>query len=160
VPPLLPSRSDGPGRRLRGWGGEVKQIEVRILNRREDLALVNGAVERFAAENGITGGTLHDLNVALDEALSNIISYAFEKDIDSEIAIRMEQLPGEVVIVIEDRGSPFDPTQGALPDMTAPLHARKVGGLGVHFIRSLMDEVSYARNDGVNTLRLMKRTVA
>lgn len=141
-----------------GRGGYVKQIEVRIRNRREDLPLVVSTIERFAVQNGIDAATLHDLNVTLDEALSNIIAHGFDDGAESEILIRLEHGAGEVVIVIEDRGRPFDPTQAPAPDVNAPLQARKVGGLGVHFMRSLMDEVSHCRIDGRNQLRLTKRT--
>lgn len=136
----------------------MTQVGVRILNRREDIRSVIDAVERFAAANGIGSATLHDVSVVLDEALANIIAYGFEPGRQSEISIQTEYEQGTISIVIEDQGRPFDPTQAPDPDTVKPLQSRQAGGLGIHFMRSLMDEVSYSRLDGMNRLRLIKRT--
>jgi len=138
-------------------GIDVREIKVRILNRQEGLPLIAGMVSRFGAENGLAPRILHDVNVVLDEALSNIIAYGYETDVQSEITIRLEYRRDEVVVVIEDRGRPFDPLQAPPPDLSGSVRARKVGGLGVHFLRSLMDDVAYSRRDGVNRLRMTKK---
>jgi len=138
-------------------GIDVREIEVRILNRQEGLPLIAGMVSRFGAENGLAPRILHDVNVVLDEALSNIIAYGYETDVQSEITIRLEYSQDEMVVVIEDRGRPFDPLQAPPPDLNGSVRTRKVGGLGVHFLRSLMDDVAYSRRDGVNRLRMTKK---
>lgn len=114
-------------------------------------------ISRFVAENGLAPAMLHDLNVVIDEALNNIISYGYETDAEGEIAIRLEHRQDEIVVQIEDRGRTFDPLQAASPDLNASLRTRKVGGLGVYFMRSLMDNVSYKRIDGKNRLVLTKK---
>jgi serine/threonine-protein kinase RsbW len=135
----------------------VKEIEVRILNRWEDMPIVTSMLSRFAGENGLPPPVLHDLNVVLDEALNNIIAHGYEDGADGEIMVRLECRDGEIAMVIEDRGRPFDPRQVSAPDLTAPLHARKVGGLGVHFMRSLMDDLTYTRAGDTNRLCLIKK---
>jgi len=77
--------------------------------------------------------------------------------VTSEIKLRLEYRYGEVVMVIEDRGRRFDPTQIPAPDLSGPLTTRKVGGVGIHFMRSLMDDISYTRAAGLNRLRLAKK---
>jgi anti-sigma regulatory factor (Ser/Thr protein kinase) len=131
--------------------------EIRIANRREDVRSAAEMVERFAAEHCVTSRIIHDIAVTLDEVLTNIIAYAFEPGEHSEILVCLAWRPGEMQLTVEDAGKPFDPLQAPRPELGTPLHARKVGGLGIHFIRSLMDEVAYERVDGRNRLKLAKR---
>jgi anti-sigma regulatory factor (Ser/Thr protein kinase) len=137
--------------------GGVKELEVRILNRQEGMPQAVSMISRFVTENGLAPAMQHDLNVVIDEALNNIISYAYDPGSKDEITIRLRHLQDEIVVQIEDRGRPFDPLQAVAPDLDGSLRSRKVGGLGVHFMRSLMDSVSYKRIDGKNQLVLTKK---
>jgi|SRR5262245_1687531 len=138
----------------------MDRVEVRIVNRLEDISRVADMVERFGAEHGVPGPVVNDLNVALDEALSNIVSYAYQPGEQGEIVVRLGYQKDEVHLEIEDSGRPFDPLQAPAPGLDKPLHQRSVGGLGIHFIKSLMDEVAYVRADGRNRLHLRKRLLA
>jgi len=138
-------------------GERVKEAEVLILNRWDDMPIATNMLNRFGADNGLTPSGLHDLNVVLDEALNNIIAYGHEGGAQDEIKVRLEYQNDRVTIVIEDRGRPFDPLQVPAPDLASPLRARKIGGLGVHFMRSLVDEMTYASTDGTNRLCLVKK---
>jgi anti-sigma regulatory factor (Ser/Thr protein kinase) len=70
--------------------------------------------------------------------------------------VRLWRRPGRLCLEIEDDGRPFDPTVHAPPDTNAPLDQRKIGGLGIHFIRQTMDVMSYQRRDNHNVLTLVK----
>ena len=85
------------------------------------------------------------MNVALDEMLSNIIKYGYTDDAIHEIHVRLSVSGRMLVAEIEDDGQPFDPCAAGPVDVDAPLEERKVGGLGIHIVRSLMAEVGYAR---------------
>ena len=135
-------------------------MEVRIRNRKDDMPLAAGMLARFGAQYGLAAPVLHDLNVVLDDALHNIIAHGYDTGAESEITIKLEHRQGEVVLLIEDCARPFDPTAAPAPELGASLHAREVGGLGIHFIRSLMDGVDYFRDGGINRLRLTKKTSA
>jgi serine/threonine-protein kinase RsbW len=135
----------------------MTQTETRIRNRHAEMPAVVGMVERFGAEHRIPRNVVNDLNVALDEVLNNIISYAYLPGEQSDILVRLTMRPGEITVEIEDRGGPFDPLEAPLPDLSAPLRERKVGGLGIHFVKQLMDDVAYARVADTNRLRLRKR---
>jgi anti-sigma regulatory factor (Ser/Thr protein kinase) len=141
------------GRSKTGMDG----TEMCIANRREEIRTAAAMVERFAAERRIPAPVIHDISVALDEVLVNIISYAFAPGEESEILVRLVHQPGEIELVVEDAGKPFDPLQAPAPNLGASLKARQVGGLGIHFVKSLMDEVSYERAEGRNRLKLRKR---
>ena len=124
------------------------------------MLLAAGMLTRFGAQCSLPAPVLHDMNVVLDDALNNIIAYGYDAGAESEITIRLEHRHGEVVMLIEDRGRPFDPTQAPAPELGASLQSREVGGLGIHFMRKLMDDVGYSRTDGINRLRMTKKITA
>jgi anti-sigma regulatory factor (Ser/Thr protein kinase) len=135
----------------------MDRMERRIANRWEEMPDIVAMVERFGAEHACPGHVINDVNVVLDEVLSNIISYGYEDGEQSDILVRLDYRPGEVLVEVEDAGKPFDPLKAPPPDLGVPLEARQVGGLGIHFMKSLMDDVAYARVDGKNRLRLRKK---
>ena len=132
-------------------------VELRLANDLADLADLAGRVERFGAAERLPTAVVNALNIALDEAVSNAINHGYDAGVRGEIAVRLRRAGDQVEIEVEDDGRPFDPLQAPPPDLTLPLERRPVGGLGIHLIRKLMDEVSYARRDGRNVLRMAKR---
>jgi serine/threonine-protein kinase RsbW len=138
----------------------MQHCETRIQSRRAELRKIVALVEQFAAENRLPQAVVNDIDVALEEALSNIMAYGYEEPGTGIIVVRLAYQNGEVRVEVEDAGRAFDPLRAALPDLTADLAERQVGGLGIHFIRSLMDTVSYDRIDGHNRLRMIKQVPA
>ncbi len=137
----------------------MRTVETTIANRRDALARVTKIVEDLAATHHLARDVVADVNVALDEVLTNILAYGYDDDEIHEIRIRLS-LDREVIEVqVEDDGRPFDPTTLAPPDLSAPLRDRPVGGLGMHFVRNLMSEVTYARAGDHNRL-LFKKCLA
>lgn len=137
----------------------MARVEARIANRREEMPAIARMVEGFGAEHQVPRAIVNDLNVALDEALSNIIAYGYEPGERGDITVRLTSAAGKIVVEIEDAGRPFDPLQAPAPDLSGSLHERIVGGLGIHFIKNLVDEVTYGRIAEHNRLRLSKRVV-
>jgi anti-sigma regulatory factor (Ser/Thr protein kinase) len=127
-----------------------------ITNTRVDLARVPQWVCDFAASHAIPATIASDLNVALDEVLSNIVKYAYADDEVHRIDIQLTISAAAIEAQIEDDGVPFDPLAASAPDLSAPLAERRVGGLGIHFVRTLMSEVTYTRTAGCNRLVLVK----
>jgi serine/threonine-protein kinase RsbW len=136
----------------------MPHLDMRIENRPAEIRNVLALVEQFGAEHALPKDIVNDLNVALDEALSNIIAYGYEARAKGQIAVRVSYASEEVrvEVEVEDDGMAFDPLQAPPPDLSADLRERKVGGLGVHFIRSVMDGVAYHRVDGKNRLMMVK----
>jgi anti-sigma regulatory factor (Ser/Thr protein kinase) len=131
-------------------------VELRIANDLAALVEIAQRDERFGADERLPPAVVNALDVALDEAVSNAINHGYDAGVRGEIAVRLRRRPGSVLVEIEDDGRPFDPLQAPPPDLTSPLAERPIGGLGVHLIRNLMDEVAYARHDGRNILKLVK----
>jgi anti-sigma regulatory factor (Ser/Thr protein kinase) len=135
----------------------MEHTEIKIINRREEMPAVVTMVEGFGIAHGTPAQAVNVINLALDEVLSNIISYGYGPEERGEILIRLAHRPGEILVEVEDTGRPFDPIQAPPPELLADLQSRRVGGLGIHFIKSLMDEVRYIRVDGKNRLQLRKK---
>jgi serine/threonine-protein kinase RsbW len=132
-------------------------IETTIVNRRAEFVRVTSLVDQLGVEHRLPQGVIADVCIALDEILTNITDYAYTDDAEHEIDIRFEVLDNVLEVVIEDGGAPFDPLAIPAPDVSAPLHERRVVGVGIHFVRSLMDEVAYDRVGDRNRLVLRKR---
>ena len=113
-------------------------------------------VETIAQEKHLSQSLAMGINLALEEAVSNVILYAYPKEteglVDVEAILRKDSL--EFIII--DSGVPFDPTAAPEIDTTLPVEERSIGGLGIHLVRELMDSVSYERKDGKNYLRMVK----
>ena len=118
--------------------------------------VASGWVEAFGEEHDLPRSIVNDLNVALDEVLNNIISYAYTDAADHPIAVELAFDGVEVTAVVTDDGVPFDPLLAPGPTLEPDLKKRRVGGVGIHFVRSLMDRYGYSRTNGRNVLTLTK----
>jgi serine/threonine-protein kinase RsbW len=132
-------------------------VELRLANDLDGLAGLAERVERFGVEQGLAENVVNALNVVLDEAVSNAINHGYDAGVRGEIAVRLRRSADRVEVEVEDDGRPFDPLQVPPPDLSLPLERRPIGGLGIHLIRNLMDEMSYARQTGRNVLKMAKR---
>ena len=100
-------------------------------------------VDDFAARHQFPVEVTFALNVSLDEVLNNIISYAYEDAAQHEIVVRLVVRGGNVEVTVEDDGKPFDPLTVPAPDITST--PRELGGVGLHFLRNLTDDLTYTR---------------
>ena len=132
-------------------------VEIRLANDLAALAALAERVESFGAAQRLRERVVNALNVVVDEAVSNAINHGYAAGARGEIAVRLRRAPDGVLLEVEDDGKPFDPLQVPPLDLTLPLERRPIGGLGIHLIRNLMDEVTYARRDGRNVLKMVKR---
>jgi anti-sigma regulatory factor (Ser/Thr protein kinase) len=127
---------------------------MRIANDINEIERVAEWVDEFGAKNHLSNEVLIALNVSLDEIINNIISYGYEDSGPHSILVRLELQGTTVEAVVEDDGKPFNPLLVPAPDLiTQP---RQIGGVGLHFVRNLMDHLEYARREGTNQLRLSK----
>lgn len=130
--------------------------EIAITNRPGDRALVLNALEGFFREHDLPSRPLHDLQLALEEHLTNITSYGFVDDATHSILVRIALGCGSVRIEVQDDGQAFDPLKHPSPDVTLPMDERPTGGLGIHMIRKSVDSLEYRRERGHNVLVMQK----
>ena len=132
------------------------QTTITLKNRLDELERVAAAVAEFAAQQQLSKRVSFDVSLALDEILTNVIRYAYDGRADREIVVHIACDGANIVIETQDDGRAFNPLDIAKPDVLSPLAERAVGGLGMHLVRSVMDDIEYARRDGKNVLRMTK----
>ena len=133
------------------------QRQITLPNDGQEVPQLNVFVDEVCEQVDFDMSTTLKLNLAIEEAVVNVMNYAYpagEKgDVDIEAMINDEYL----VFVISDSGTPFDPTAKAEVDTTLSVEERGIGGLGIHLIRQIMDTINYKRVDGKNVLTLRKK---
>ena len=100
---------------------------------------------------------IFNLNLALEEAVTNVILYAYPKEEQKDIFISANMSDNILIFVLTDSGKEFDPTKVPDADITLPAEEREIGGLGIFLIRQIMDTVEYQRVDGKNVLSMSKQ---
>lgn len=119
------------------------------------------AFEQYVAQWEAAKPLIPTLNMALDDLLNNVVQYAFPNDpTEHHIEVEGEVRDTWVIFTITDDGIPFNPLTVAPPDLSLLLHEREIGGLGIHLVRSMFDEVSYHRTVGRNVLTVKKQLVS
>ena len=129
---------------------------VMLKNDIAELEKLSMVLEEFFEENGIAPSVLFQVNLALDELVTNIISYGYPDSSVHEIIIELSFTCNTLVIILSDDGSPFNPMGIPEPDINQSLEEREIGGLGIHFVRKTMDSLTYQRVNGCNVLSLTK----
>ena len=135
---------------------ETRHFEVTIKNRLTEIEKVIQRFNAFSDEQGLDVKIRREIKMVFDEMLNNIISYAFRQDKEHEIEIKIELTTNRLTMIISDDGVPFNPFGIKAPDIDLPLDQRKIGGLGLHLVRNVMDEVSYQRKIEKNVVTLTK----
>ena len=125
----------------------------------EYLDEIREFVGNIARAGGFGNKEIYNIQLATDEAASNIIEHAYEGIADGVLELSCGFKGTAMVIILIDHGEPFDPSEIPLPDLKADLSERKIGGLGIFLMRKLMDEVHYDSQPGKNsnTLTMIKQ---
>ncbi len=123
----------------------------------EFLDEVRSHVAQEARAAGFNDKAIYELQLAADEAASNIIEHAYEGRGDASFDVSCEFKQDRLIIIFHDHGRSFDVSKVSKPDVKAPLSERKIGGLGIYLMRKLMDDVQYQSSGSENTLTLTKR---
>jgi len=115
-------------------------------------------VGRIADRNGFDAKEVYSIQLATDEAASNIIEHAYENNPSGIIEIACGMQGGALMIILHDHGKSFNPSSVPPPNLKASLSERQIGGLGIYLMRKLMDEVHYdSHAGGDNVLTLIQR---
>lgn len=122
-----------------------------------NLERVSDFILDVAKKTKLTEKQTDHVQMALDEAVTNVMEHAYEGRTDGAIFIRCRVDAKELTIEIRDQGAPFDAGSIQTPNTHSPLSERSIGGLGVFFMRKLMDRVEFARDDTGNVTRMTKK---
>jgi serine/threonine-protein kinase RsbW len=131
---------------------------VRFAAKFEFLDEIREFVGDIARKGGFGEKDVYNIQLATDEAASNIIEHAYEGVSDGVLDLSCGMQGDAIKITLTDYGDPYDPSAVPIPDIQADLSERKIGGLGIFLMRKLMDEVHYEpRADKSNILIMIKR---
>lgn len=123
----------------------------------EYLDEIRDFVGDIARAGGFGDKDIYNIQLAADEAASNIIEHAYEGVSNGLLELSCEVRNSSIIIIMVDHGDSFDPSAIPLPDLKADLSERKIGGLGIFLMRKLMDEVHYESKSTGNILTMIKR---
>lgn len=132
-------------------------MTLNLCNQVEEISRLADFLEELGREMNLPRAMLHSLNLALEEAIANVIFYAYPRDERHEICLNAERVGDMLCFRLVDSGLAFDPTQIPPPDITLPAEERPIGGLGIFMMRQIMDQVEYSRVDGLNVLIMKKK---
>ncbi len=125
----------------------------------ESLGIISDHVVACARAAGLDDHAVWEMQLAVDEAATNIIIHAYgDHDLDGSLIVQSVLSADEFTVHLHDQGVPFDPDYVPPPDLTSPVEDRKTGGLGIYLMRRLMDRVDFQFDvDGYNIVTLVKR---
>ncbi len=132
-------------------------LELTIENDLAQLAVVRDQVESFAKRENLSHEVGFAAKLALEELLTNTISYGYGGKSVQLIEIRLEVRGDHLIIRTADDGLAYDPRTAKEPNTQSSLKDREIGGLGVHLVKNLMDGFEYRHKDGKNHVTLRKR---
>lgn len=121
-----------------------------------EVAKVNSAFGDFAEAHGLSAAIRRSMNVVLDELLTNTVSHGLAGRAGGELTVDADLQPDRLTVTLTDNGKAFNPLGSAAPDVTLSIDARPIGGLGILFVRQMLDDLKYHRRDDHNVLVLTK----
>lgn len=135
----------------------VFRENLTLNNKVSEISKLNAFVQSATASLNMEKGLANRIKLAVEEAVTNIIDYAYPNGTEGNIDITIEADENRIRFIITDSGAEFDPTGVSKADTTLSVDDRPIGGLGVFLVRNLMDSINYEHTDGKNVLRMEKR---
>jgi sigma-B regulation protein RsbU (phosphoserine phosphatase) len=132
------------------------KCDITLQNEKSEIEKIAPFVDKICDKFGLPLSLNFNLNLVLEEALINIISYAYPNGEKGDIALSAKLIENKIMFEITDSGIEFDPTKVQKPNIELNSDERPIGGLGVFIIHQIMDQVQYQRIDGKNVLTLIK----
>ncbi len=130
-------------------------LQMSAKNELSEIAIINATFGEFAKEHNLSVKIRRRMGLAFDDLLNNVISYAFRDEDEHEVEIRAELAGNRLTVTISDDGIPFNPLGIVAPDTSLSLEEREIGGLGIHLVRNMVDDISYQRRIDKNVLSMV-----
>ncbi len=134
----------------------MPEATVRIENDLSEIAKVDEKLDDFAEQFGVPPAIAATFHIIFDDLLNNVISYGFNDEQRHFIDISLGLTANSLTVSIADDGVPFNPLAETAPDTTLSIEDRPIGGLGIHIVVNMVDDISYQRTADKNVLTLTK----
>lgn len=131
--------------------------KIVFKNKIEEVTRVADFIDQVCEELELSFAVISSIQLAIEEAVVNVINYAYPKNKECEAYLEVSKIDNAVYFVLSDTGVPFDPTAKTDPDLTLSADERPIGGLGIFLVKQIMNEVSYEYSDGKNKLTMIKK---
>jgi len=139
----------------------TKSYLLKIPSQTDNLELIRNFINGVAKKVGFDSEESNKIELAVDEACTNVIEHAYQHDESKDIDIAIKIDYHKITVVVTDRGKSFNMKEVELPDMESYLAELRVGGLGIYLMKTLMDEVDYHSKPGVkNEVRMVKYLIS
>lgn len=134
--------------------GLAGRLEMSLANDVQEVGRVIDSLEEFGAEHGIPADQCLRFGLALDELITNIISYGLAGRSDAVITLAVSHEDGALSAELSDNGPAFDPVSAEVAAPEGGIDDMRVGGLGLTLVKTLMDRIDYQRDGGFNRLTM------
>ncbi len=135
---------------------ETKILSFSLKNDKSELDTLSQKVEKLGKSLRLSEKCIMEINLVLDELFTNIISYGFRDDLEHQVKIQIMRENGTLALCVEDDGIPFNPLETKEIELPRDIEDYNSGGLGLHLVKKVMDQVCYERYEGKNKLTLKK----
>jgi anti-sigma regulatory factor (Ser/Thr protein kinase) len=133
-----------------------KNLSFKLKNDISELDELGRKLTAFGNGIGLSKKCIFQINLALDELFTNIVSYGFPDNGPQWISVTLSHDNSMICVRLEDTGVPFDPSNAETPDPITEIEDCKVGGLGLHLVNKVMDKITYTRRNRKNIITLVK----
>ena len=133
---------------------------ISLASTLEEIPRLADAVQSFCQDHHVPSDVASHIALAVEEVATNVIAHGYRGAAGHAFEVRLARDDDAVRVTVSDDAPPFDPLTLTPPDTSAPLERRPIGGLGIHFVRTVMDDVRYRRDASRNILVLIKRVPA
>ena len=135
---------------------KTQNYSFELNSKLSELKALNQHLIAFGGNIGLSETIIPEINICLDELFTNIVLYGFKDDLEHKIKFTMGVDDNILTVSIEDDGMPFNPLEKKAVELPADVTSAKIGGLGIHITRELMDNICYERKRGKNKLTINK----
>ena len=134
--------------------GCIDELRMELSPRKSAISSLTEVVEDFGRNHDIPDAQIFCINVEIDELMTNYVTHAYPRVRQPRMKITLRAFADRVVLVIEDSGPPFNPLEAPEADLTSGINERRIGGMGLHLVRTYPDRIDYRCIDERNILSL------
>lgn len=131
------------------------ELHFTLRNQRSEIARMFTLLEGFCQSHGISEDDMFNVRLVLDEAVINVIVHGYDDTQEHDINVDLALEGALLSIHIDDDGVPYNPLDAPLPRFDLPIEQRRIGGLGVHIMKTLARSVEYGRRNNRNNLDIV-----
>jgi len=132
------------------------KTDITLKNDLIEIERLAGHVRHFGRENQLPEDLIWEIRLVLEEIVTNIISYGYEDRVDHAIHVDIVNTDQAITLRIRDDARPFNPIEQPAPELEISIEDRGIGGMGIHIVSEIMDEIGYKREEDSNLLVMIK----